>query len=188
IVENGLRESGGRLYPFLTTVTDARIPDFLSPAALSAAGKISREMYDTEASEQFYQNFKAWLFRTFGVVEQEFRSALIDRLRLKPGSRVLVTGCGLGDDVHSVLDALKGTGEVFASDIAPEMVLRTHRSLVAVQADYARIVSLSVCDACRLPFPDCSFDAAFHFGGINLFEDMRGTIGEMARVTRDGGR
>ena len=39
-----------------------------------------------------------------------------------------------------------------------------------------------------LPFPDGFFDAAFHFGGINLFGDKRKAVAEMARVVRKGGR
>src|SRR3546814_8144504 len=46
----------------------------------------------------------------------------------------------------------------------------------------------SVSDACHLPFEDRFFDAAFHFGGINLFDDVEGAIGEMNRVVKPGGR
>ena len=45
-----------------------------------------------------------------------------------------------------------------------------------------------VCTAACLPFPDDFFDAAFHFGGINLFSDKRKAIQEMARVVREGGK
>jgi len=34
---------------------------------------------------------------------------------------------------------------------------------------------------CR--FDDDSFDACFHFGGINTFGDIEGALSEMARVT-----
>ena len=50
------------------------------------------------------------------------------------------------------------------------------------------MVNFSVGDAQRLPFPAQAFDAAFHFGGINLFEDVGAGIAEMARVVRHGGR
>jgi len=39
-----------------------------------------------------------------------------------------------------------------------------------------------------LPFPDGFFDAAFHFGGLNLFSDKRKALSEMARVVRLGGK
>jgi SAM-dependent methyltransferase len=43
-------------------------------------------------------------------------------------------------------------------------------------------------NAMRLPFPDGTFDAAFHFGGIKIIGDIRPAIAEMARVVKRGGR
>src|SRR5439155_20037347 len=43
-------------------------------------------------------------------------------------------------------------------------------------------------NAMTLPFPDGYFDAAFHFGGINVFSDEAKAVAEMARVVRKGGR
>jgi SAM-dependent methyltransferase len=39
-----------------------------------------------------------------------------------------------------------------------------------------------------LPFEDHTFDAVFHFGGINQFGEVRRALSEMTRVTRIGGR
>jgi SAM-dependent methyltransferase len=39
-----------------------------------------------------------------------------------------------------------------------------------------------------LPFADGSLDAVFHFGGINMFSDVRGGLAEMTRIVRPGGR
>jgi SAM-dependent methyltransferase len=49
-------------------------------------------------------------------------------------------------------------------------------------------VEYFVGNAARLPFPDRSFDAVFHFGGLNLFSDKRQALHEITRVTRLGGR
>ena len=38
-----------------------------------------------------------------------------------------------------------------------------------------------------LPFADNSFDALFHFGGVNLFNDPAKAIGEFIRVVRKDG-
>jgi SAM-dependent methyltransferase len=43
-------------------------------------------------------------------------------------------------------------------------------------------------NAAHLPFPDGILDAAFHFGGINLFTDQAKAIAEMARVVKVGGK
>jgi SAM-dependent methyltransferase len=49
-------------------------------------------------------------------------------------------------------------------------------------------VRLFVADAMALPFPDDYFDAAYHFGGLNLFPSIPGALAEMARVVKPGGR
>jgi SAM-dependent methyltransferase len=43
-------------------------------------------------------------------------------------------------------------------------------------------------NASYLPFADDSFDAAFHFGGINTFGELRRALSEMTRVVRVGGK
>lgn len=181
----GLRGPEGT-FRFLPGVTD-RIPDFRDLAGLAAGGRASLEMYDFQNARQIYRNFLSWMFRTFATDEHQFRADLIGRLRLRPGSKVLVTGCGIGDDVIAMLASVGREGMIFASDLAPEMVVATREALGSAGTPSCA-VSLSVCDACHLPFADNFFDAAFHFGGINLFDDMRLAISEMARVTRNGGR
>ncbi|OUL88685.1 class I SAM-dependent methyltransferase [Paraburkholderia hospita] len=47
-------------------------------------------------------------------------------------------------------------------------------------------IYLSVSNASLLPFADGYFDGAYHFGGINLFSDMKSAISEMARVVKVG--
>ena len=49
-------------------------------------------------------------------------------------------------------------------------------------------VDFLVSNAAYLPLADASFDAAFHFGGINAFGDVRRALAEMARVVRPGGK
>jgi len=86
-----------------------------------------------------------------------------------------------------VIDVIGSDGEVYANDVAVEMVIASSHYVISDQSS-KKNVFLSVCDAQRLPFPDNFFDAAFHFGGINLFGDIRLAIGEMERVARPGGR
>jgi SAM-dependent methyltransferase len=49
-------------------------------------------------------------------------------------------------------------------------------------------VRLCVSDATALPFAAASFDAAYHFGGVNLFDNVGRGLAEMARVVKPGGR
>lgn len=41
-------------------------------------------------------------------------------------------------------------------------------------------------DACYLPFADNTFDAVFHFGGLNMFGDVGTALREMVRVAKPG--
>lgn len=138
--------------------------------------------YTQPNSNEIYRNFLDWLFETFNEDEGAFRAKLIEKLKLKKGDRVLVTGCGLGDDIPPILSAIGPDGTVYANDFAAEMVSGVSSSLAQPN------VMFSVCDAKILPFPDDFFQAAFHFGGINLFDDVEAAIHEMARVVAPGGR
>lgn len=135
-------------------------------------------IYDQESAR--YRNFLDWLFTTFAEDEARFRASLVAELRLRAGSRVLVTGCGHGDDVPPVLAA--GAAQVECIDLSANMIAVAKTRLAG------KNVAFHVGDASRLEFADASFDAAFHFGGINEFSDIRGAVREMARVVKDGGR
>ena len=133
------------------------------------------------------RNFLNWLFQTFDLSESSFRANLIEKLKLCEGNRVLITGCGLGDDIRPVIDVIGSDGEVYANDFAAEMVVAASYYVMSDQPSPKNIY-LSVCDAQLLPFSDNFFDGAFHFGGINLFDNIKLSIGEMERVVKPGGR
>ncbi len=181
---DGLRRADGRAYRFVC----ADHPNFLDLAEAGAGQKASLAMYDTEAACAVYRNFLDWLFATFRVDEASFRRSMAARLRAPSGGAVLITGCGLGDDIPAALDRVGGQGEVYAQDLSAAMIHEAERRLSTDDPARARQVSFSVGDAGRLPFPDDAFDAAFHFGGINLFDDIGQAITEMSRVVKTGGR
>lgn len=185
--DKGLVRDDGVFYPFLRGSNNIDIPNFLTAYEGGAATKQSLAMYDQKTSVDSYRNFLNWLFQTFNENESSFRANLIARLKLQRGNRVLVTGCGLGDDLPPIVDAIGRDGEVHATDLAAEMVVAASSYLTADQSS-TKNIRFSVCNAMLLPFPDGFFDGAFHFGGINLFEDIRLAIGEMERVIRPGGR
>lgn len=145
-------------------------------------------MYDTDGACAIYRNFLDWLFATFRQDEAQFRGRMVERLRLQPGMAVLVTGCGLGDDIPAILDAIGPAGEVHAQDLSPAMVHAAAARWSQKRSGQMGQVTFSTGDALRLPYPEDAFDAAFHFGGINLFDDIGQGIAEMNRVVRPGGR
>lgn len=173
---DGLSCPNGHHFPFLPG-TD--IPVF----AREAAGV---NEYALENAAEVHDNALRWVFATFRADEDGLRRRLIARLRLSEGQRVLVTGAGAGNDLPYLAKAL-GTGEIHAQDIAQEMLLAgVLRHRAPMEAAGVK-TSFSVSDAASLPFPDGHFDAAYHFGGINLFPDIAKGIAEMNRVVRPGG-
>jgi SAM-dependent methyltransferase len=135
-----------------------------------------------------HDNAWRWVLATFGTDEPSLREALVARLELGKGDRVLVTGAGAGNDLPYLARRLMGAGAIYAQDIAEQMLLvgvQRHRDEVA-QTGVA--MHFSVSDATHLPFADGYFDAAYHFGGINLFSDVRLGIAEMNRVVKEGGK
>ena len=188
--DDGLVRADGRLYRFLDRTPQGLhpIPDFATPAAIGEAQRGSLDMYGGDAATEMYRNFLEWLFATFGESETEWRRTMAARLRLKQGDAVLVTGCGLGDDVPPLLDAVGPEGEVHAQDLAAQMIRQAAAKWAHEPPDALARLYFSIGDAAHLPFADGAFDAAYHFGGINLFDDIGAGIAEMARVVRPGGR
>lgn len=75
-------------------------------------------------------------------------------------------------------------GQVHGLDISIGQLHRV-RSLVR---RHGWRVPLYLAGAERLPFADASFDAVLHIGGINVFDDRRAALAEMARVAKPGCR
>jgi len=184
---DGLLRDDGILYPFIRGNNRVNIPNFLVVQERGEAAKQSLAMYDHKASAEIYRNFLDWLFQTFDENESFFRANLVAKLKLQKGNKVLITGCGLGDDIRPIIDAIGPDGAVYANDLAAEMVVAASHYVMPNQSN-SKNIFLSACDAQSLPFSDNFFDGAFHFGGINFFDNMKLAIEEMERVVRPGGR
>ena len=164
------------------TADNADVLDFLQFLSPSADDEANIKAYSSPVSKEFYRNFLDWLFATFDTEEQAFRKKLIEGLHLKHGSKVLITGCGFGEDIPICADIVGQDGEIHAQDLSREMVLS------AAQSHNRDNTLFTISNALDLPYRDDYFDAVFHFGGINLFGDTRTAIKEMTRVCKTGGR
>lgn len=178
LTSRGLKSPSGHIYEF---IEGTEIPVFakFSQGANEYAYVNSAEIHD---------NALKWLFDTFETDENSFRESVIARIGLKKGYRVLVTGVGSGNDIPYLARALSFDGDIYAQDISEEMLLS---AVSRYQAEYEGsevALHFSVSDASNLPFADGFFDAAYHFGGINIFSDVYRGIAEMNRVVRDGGK
>jgi ubiquinone/menaquinone biosynthesis C-methylase UbiE len=161
---------------------DEGIPQLAHPSELLPSDAEFQQKYDVGAEE--YDRGLAWLFEAFRIDETELRTAMVDLLELRRGVRVLETGCGTGKDSQLILERIQPDGILFAQDLSIGMLRVAVRRL----ADGPAAVEYVLSNASYLPFADDTFDAAFHFGGINTFGDLRRALNEMTRVVRTGGK
>jgi SAM-dependent methyltransferase len=144
--------------------------------------------YTIDQAAEIHDNGLIWLLNTFGSSEEDLRRRLISRLELSKGQKILVTGVGGGNDLPGIAQQIGESGQIFAQDFAKQMLLS------AIERAHSRYnlgrynIDYSVSDATHLPYRDRFFDAAYHFGGLNLFSDIRRGILEMDRVVKNGGR
>jgi SAM-dependent methyltransferase len=137
-----------------------------------------------------YDATMEWVFRSFHENEDEVREAMLQPLRVERDHRVLETGCGTCRDSIRIARRLGEGGELFLQDLSPDMLRIGKEKIDAMRrgGEIACPVEFFIGNAMTLPFPDGYFDAAFHFGGINIFNDETKAVAEMARVVRKGGR
>ena len=144
--------------------------------------------FSIKNAAEIHDNALNWLFKTHNVNEEELRIELINKLDLKEGNKILVTATGAGNDLVYISKKIGTSGQVYAQDYAKEMLLAAyHRTKKKIDFDKYKIY-FSVNDATDLPFNDDEFDATYHFGGINLYNDIKKGIEEMDRVTKPGGK
>ncbi|GAA2410499.1 27-O-demethylrifamycin SV methyltransferase [Actinomadura vinacea] len=117
------------------------------------------------------------------VATARLAAIVIERLRVRPGDRVLDLGCGYG---HPAVEVARATGaHVTAVDIDPRAVAEAAEH--ARRSGLADLVRVTRCDARELPFPENTFDAVLslestpHFDITELYPLIR-------RILRPGGR
>jgi ubiquinone/menaquinone biosynthesis C-methylase UbiE len=158
------------------------IPNLVHPPDLLPSDREFKEKYDAGAED--YDTGLDWLFAVFRKREEDVRERMIDLLDLHPGARVLETGCGTGRDSLHIVRRIAPGGELYAQDLSVGMLRVARRKLAGSPVP----VELVLSNASYLPFADAVFDAAFHFGGINTFGEVRRAIDELTRVVASGGR
>ena len=156
------------------------IPHFIEPATLTGLNRRFARLYDWFS--WFYRLFSRIAFAVIGMSEEAARREVLDRLESR-GGRVLEVSIGPGVNLPYLVGRPE-VGEVHGLDISLGQLRRC--------ASYLRrqgwTVPLYLGNAEELPFGDATFDAIFHIGGINFFNDKAKAIAEMIRAAKPGTR
>jgi ubiquinone/menaquinone biosynthesis C-methylase UbiE len=116
-----------------------------------------------------------------GVDMIKWRSLIISMLGLKTGMRILEVSPGPGVFQKLLRNDIGEKGQLVALDLSIGMLRQCQKKNRKLN------VELIHGNAQYLPFADNSFDALYHFGGINLFNDPQKAISEFIRVVRADG-
>lgn len=158
------------------------VPNFVYPFELPKVDQESRQQSEDRVDN--YDRFLPLTFSTYGEDEQAVRNAMVDKLNLREGAVVLETGAGTGRDSEIIARRIGASGKLYIQDLSPSFLDRNIERMRAIETH----VEPALANGYYLPFADNSFDACFHFGGINAFGDIKRAFSEMARVTKPGGK
>lgn len=156
------------------------VPSLAFPADLSGQDGSWNRFYDRFAP--FYDLSEKILGRLLtGIDIRKGRQEIVRLLPLHAGMRLLEVSPGPGVFLPMLRERVGHTAEICAIDLSRNMLRQC-------RARHANLnIGLVHGNAQHLPFADESFDALFHFGGINLFNDPQVALQEFVRVVRKGG-
>jgi SAM-dependent methyltransferase len=116
--------------------------------------------------------------------DESFTSFLKDTLQPRAGSRILDVGCGTGTAEVQLSRLRISQVSLVGVDVVPARVREAINAAKAhnIRARYAGA------DGCALPFADATFDSTFCVAVLQHIRDVDVAVGELARVTKPGGR
>ncbi|MEO6686075.1 MAG: class I SAM-dependent methyltransferase, partial [Dyadobacter sp.] len=164
-------------------VGDTGIVNMLYPKELLPGDAHEQYLYDQAFLR--YDKGVSWVFETLNHSDEAAtRRFFIDLMDLKPGMKALEVGAGTGKDSALILEKVKPGGTAVLSDLSPNMLKLAQEKLSTEDVN----VHYFLGNGSYLPFADDTFDAVFHFGGINTFSERKKAFDELTRVVRPGGK
>lgn len=177
--EKTLTSENGTIYE----VGDTGIVNMLYPKELLPED--AREQYLYDQAFLRYDKGVSWVFETLNHSDEAAtRKLFIDLMELEPGMKALEVGAGTGKDSTLILDRVRPGGTAVLSDLSPNMLKLAQEKLPTDDVN----VHYFLGNGSYLPFADDTFDAVFHFGGINTFSERKRAFKELTRVVKPGGK
>lgn len=152
-----------------------------------------KELFEEDRKEQVayndaylrYDRGVSWVFESLRANEAETRQRMLSYLHLKPGMKVIEVGAGTGKDSQLIIDKITPGGHAVLSDLSPAMLSHAKEKIGQPEGV---LVDFFIGNGSYLPFEDNTFDALFHFGGINTFSERKKAFEEFSRVVKVGGK
>jgi demethylmenaquinone methyltransferase / 2-methoxy-6-polyprenyl-1,4-benzoquinol methylase len=119
-----------------------------------------------------------------GGLHRAWKAWTIAQANVRPGQRVLDVAGGTGDLARAFADKLKGTGQVWLTDINASM-LGVGRDRLMNQG---WLLPVAQCDAEKLPFPTAHFDLVTVAFGLRNMTHKDAALKEFCRVLKPGGK
>lgn len=136
---------------------------------------------ENSAPENFAERYEAVLVP---VIFRPWARELINRAAPQDGDHVFDLACGTGVVTREVANSGILPGSLTGADLDADMlkVARDRATEVGIEAEWVEA------DAGQLPLPDDRFDVAFCQQALQFFPDRLGSLRELRRVLRAGGR
>jgi phosphatidylethanolamine/phosphatidyl-N-methylethanolamine N-methyltransferase len=134
-----------------------------------------------EAVKAAYRRYSRIYDAVFGPVLQPGRRALLERLELKPGDRVLEVGVGTGLSLPLYPRSVRITG----IDVSAEMLEKAR--LRVARRRLENVDALLEMDAEAMAFPDASFDKVVAMYVVSVVARPAKLLEELHRVCRPHG-
>ena len=142
--------------------------------------------YDTATITRRYDRIANLipLFDLLFFLPRDLRKRAAAQLELRPGDAILEIGCGTGNSLSYLHDAVGPTGHVFGVDISSGMLNRARKRC---DAHGWRNVELHECDAAEFKAP-MPLDAALFTLTYNTIPQHRAVLRHVWEQLRPGGR
>ena len=147
----------------------------------AAANALSVTSVGTEFVERVYQNIAKVYDYTYGPTLHPGRIEAIEKMRIRPGTRVLEVGVGTGIN----LGMYPRTAKITGIDLSSRMLEKANKRIAEKGLANCDVLEM---DATNMTFADNSYDVVYAPYVISVVPDPVAVAKEMYRVCRPGGR